>query len=72
MIAEAQAPPQTVALDVLDSGNAELYWLRDERPDFVISINRGSVSVAAFCGVLERWILHLSGVSVTVKSVPRI
>ena len=72
LIAEAQAPPQTVALDVLDSGNAELYWLRDERHDFVISINRGSAVVAAFCGVLERWILHLSGVSVTVKSVPRI
>lgn len=78
LITEAQAPfreaqaPLTVGLDVLDSGNAELYWQRDERHDFVVSMNQGGAAVAAFCGVLERWIRHLSGVSVTVTSVPRI
>jgi hypothetical protein len=69
---EAQAPPQTLELDVLDSGNAQLYWQRDERHDFVISMNHGCAAMAAFCGVLERWILHLSGVKVTVKSMQRI
>jgi hypothetical protein len=75
LIAEAQAPlheAQGLDLDVLDSGNAQLYWLRDERHDFVISMNHGRAALAAFCRVLERWILHLSGVKVTVKSVPRI
>jgi len=72
LIVDAQAPLQTVNLDVLDSGNAQLYWLRDERHDFVISINHGRAALIAFCRVLERWILHLSGVSVTVKSVPRV
>ncbi|MDP2639389.1 MAG: DUF6352 family protein [Betaproteobacteria bacterium] len=72
LIVEAQAPVQTLDLDVLDSGNAELYWMRDERHDFVISMNHGRAATAAFCRVLERWILHLSGVSVRVKSVPRI
>jgi uncharacterized protein DUF6352 len=69
---DAQAPPRMVDLDVLDSGNAQLYRLRDERHDFVIGMNHGRAALAAFCRVLERWILHLSGVSVTVKSVPRI
>jgi hypothetical protein len=69
---KAQARPQGVDLDVLDSGNAQLYWLRDERHDFVIRLNHGGAAVAAFCGVLERWILHLCGVKATVKSVPRI
>jgi hypothetical protein len=69
---EAQAPRQALNLDVLDSGNAQLYWLRDERHDFVISINHGRAALAAFCRVLERWILHLAGVNVTVESVPRI
>ena len=69
---EAQAPLQALNLDVLDSGNAQLYWLRDERHDFVISMNHGRAALAAFCRVLERWILHLSGVKVTVTSVPRI
>jgi hypothetical protein len=75
LIAEAQAPfheVQALDLDVLDSDNAQLYWLRDERNDFVISLNHGRAALAAFCHVLERWILHLSGVKVTVKSVSRI
>ena len=72
LIVEAQAPLQSVDLDVLDSGNAQLYWSRDERHDFVISINHGRAALAAFCRVLERWILHLAGVNVTVTSVPRI
>jgi hypothetical protein len=69
---EAQAPLRALHLDVLDRGNAQLYWLRDERHDFVISINHGRAALAAFCRVLERWILHLAGVKLTVKSVPRI
>jgi hypothetical protein len=72
LIVEAKAPLQTVDFDVLDSGNAELYWSRDERHDFVISINHGRAALAALCRVLERWIMHLSGVSVSVSSVPRI
>lgn len=72
LIVQAQAPPQTVDLDVLDSGNAELYWSRDERHDLVISINHGRAALGAFCRVLERWILHLGGVKVSVNSVPRI
>ena len=69
---EALAPLQAVDLDVLDRGNAQLYWSRDERHDFVISMNHGRAALAAFCRVLERWILHLCGVTVSVKSVPRI
>ncbi len=69
---DAQAPPQAVDLDVLDRGNAQLYWLRDERHDFVVSMNHGRAALAAFCRVLERWILHLCGVNVSVKSVPRV
>ena len=59
-------------LDVLDRGNAELYWPRDERHDFVISVNHGRAALSALCRVLERWICHLAGVKVAVKSVPRI
>lgn len=72
LIAKAQAPLEAVGLDVLDSGNAPLYWLRDERHDFVISMNHGRAALAAFCRVLGRWIEHLCGVKVMVKSVPRI
>jgi len=69
---DAQAPLAAVELDVLDSGNAHSYWLRDERHDFVIGMNHGCAAAAAFCAVLARWIEHLCAVKVTVKSVPRI
>lgn len=72
LIADAQAPSRPVELEVLDRGNAEQYWLRDERHDFVISMNHGRAALAAFCRVLERWILHLAGVDVAVCSVARI
>ena len=68
----AQAPLQPLQLDVLDSGNAELYWQRDQHHDFIISMNHGRAAISAFCRVLERWILHLAGVSVKVASVERI
>jgi hypothetical protein len=69
---QARAPQQTVDLDVLGSGNAQLYWSRDERHDFVVSMNHGGAVLGAFCRVLECWILHLCGVRVRVQSVPRI
>jgi len=68
----ARAPLQAVDLEVLDRGNAQAYWLRDERHDFVIGMNHGRAALAAFCRVLERWIQHLCAVKVTVTSLPRI
>jgi Family of unknown function (DUF6352) len=72
LIVDAQAPLRTVELEVLDRGNAQLYWLRDECHDFVISMNHGRAALAAFCRVLERWTLHLAGVKVAVNPVARI
>lgn len=72
LIAEARAPLQEVDLEVLDRGNAELYWQRDERHDLVISMNHGRAALSAFCRVIEHWIRHLSGVDVSVTSIARI
>ena len=72
LIVEANTPTRSVNLDVLDTDNAQLYWLRDQRHDFVVSMNHGRASVEAFCRVIERWVAHLCGVAVAVKSLPRI
>ncbi len=69
---QAQAPLRQLQLEVLDSGNAEHYWQRDQQHDFIISMNHGRAAMSAFCRVLERWILHLAGVTVGVASVERI
>src|SRR6266702_4344814 len=67
LIVESQAPLATVNLEVLDTENAQAYWLRDQRHDFVISMNVGRTANKAFCRVMEKWILHFFGVAVSVR-----
>jgi Family of unknown function (DUF6352) len=62
-----QTPTRTVDLEVLDEGNAQTYWERDERYDLAISLNRGRPALAGLCHVLERWIAHFHGVAVTIE-----
>jgi hypothetical protein len=67
LIVESQAPVAAVNLDVLDTENAHLYWMRDQRHDLVISMNFGRAANQAFCRVMERWIGHFLGVKVGIR-----
>jgi len=67
LIVESQAPLARVDLDVLDTENAHIYWMRDQRHDLVISMNFGRAANQAFCRVIEKWILHFFGVAVSVR-----
>jgi uncharacterized protein DUF6352 len=67
LIVEAQAPLATVNLDVLDTENAHLYWMRDQRHDLVISMNFGRAANKALCRVMEKWIRHFFGVAVSIS-----
>ena len=69
LIVESQAPLATVNLDVLDTENANLYWMRDQRHDLVISMNFGRAANKAFCRVVEKWILHFFGIAVRVQAL---
>ncbi len=66
LIVESQASLARVDLDVLDTENAHVYWMRDQRHDLVISMNFGRAANRAFCRVMEKWILHFFGVAVSV------
>jgi hypothetical protein len=67
LIVEAQSPLASINLDVLDTENAPAYWQRDQRHDFVISLNFGRAANKAFCRVVEKWIRHFHGVAVSVQ-----
>jgi Family of unknown function (DUF6352) len=67
LIVESQAPLAAVNLDVLDAENAQAYWLRDQRHDFVISMNFGRAANNAFCRVMEKWIRHFFGITVSIR-----
>ena len=72
LIVEAQTPMKAVNLDVLDTENAQVYWLRDQRHDFVISLNHGRAALAALARVIERWVRHFLAVEVRVLPVRQI
>ena len=67
LIVESQAELATVNLDVLDTENAHLYWMRDQRHDLVISMNFGRAANKAFCRVMEKWVEHFLGVKVGIR-----
>lgn len=72
LISEAQTPLRNVSLDVLERENADLYWSRDQRNDFVVRINHGAPASQAFCAVIERWVSHFSRVAVKVRTIAAI
>jgi len=67
LVVEAQTPLATVELEVLDTENSQAYWLRDQRHDFVISLNFGRAANKAFCRLMEKWVRHFLGVSVKIE-----
>ncbi|MET0203107.1 MAG: DUF6352 family protein [Casimicrobiaceae bacterium] len=67
LLAQNRTPARTVDLDVLDADNADLYWERDERHDFSVSLNRGRAALDALARVMERWIEHFTGARVVSR-----
>ncbi len=61
-----------VDLDVLDKGNADSYFGRDERHDFALELTHGRSASFLFCDLLARWIGHLLGVRVKIASLAAI
>jgi hypothetical protein len=72
LIVEAQGELGTVDLDVLDRGNADIYWARESKHDTVISLTYGRPALEAFSRVVEQWIAHFFSVQVKVRPVRKI
>jgi hypothetical protein len=72
LIVEAQSPLKAVHLDVIGEDNGALYWLRDQRHDFVLALNHGRPGAAALARVIARWVRHFAGVEVGVDPVREI
>ena len=72
LIVEAQGDIGKADLDVLDRGNAALYWERESRHDTVISLTYGRPALEAFCRVMEAWIAHFFNAKVSIKAIRKI
>jgi hypothetical protein len=72
LLEPGEAPQQSVELDVLDEGNAGLYWARSDRFDTVLDLGFARPGLDALCRVLEAWVLHFAAAAVAVQPVQQI
>jgi Family of unknown function (DUF6352) len=87
-LAEAGAPLQTINLQVLSDGNAPDYWQQADRHTYlldlthevsndlshglVLTMTRARSGLKALAGVLQKWVRHFLGVSVTIRPLQKI
>ncbi|MFQ3622894.1 MAG: DUF6352 family protein [Acetobacteraceae bacterium] len=72
LIAEAGTALRAVELDVLSSGNADLYWDRSDRHDTVLDLTFGREGQDALARVIESWVAHMTGAAVSVQPLQTI
>ena len=72
LLAETGTPLKSVALDVLDDDNKEIYWARSDRFDTVIDFRFGQPAPDAFARVVESWLRHLLKIETQVEPRPSI
>ncbi|TWO64447.1 hypothetical protein FN976_27950 [Caenimonas sedimenti] len=68
LLKQGGAVLRTAELDVLREDNADVYWERSEAHDLVVSLTHGQPALDALCRVMERWVRHFLGVTVTIAT----
>ena len=72
LLVESETKPVTVDLDVLDDGNAEIYWQRSDRFDTVLDLGFTRPGLDGLCRVLEAWVRHFRRIDVRIQPVQQI
>jgi len=72
LMRKANVATAPVKMDVLDAGNAPLYFLRDELHGFVLDLGAEGEGARALGRVLERWVAHMAGVAVVIEPAARV
>jgi len=69
----AMLQPQAFGeMDVMDDENAWTYWSRSDAHAMAMNIGGNAKARAGLCRVIERWIAHLLGITVTVETIASI
>ena len=69
LTAMLQQPKAFGEMDVMDDENAWTYWSRSDAHAMVMNLGGNAKARAGLCRVIERWIGHLLGVTVSVETV---
>ena len=87
-LADAGAPLPTLSLQVLNDGNAPDYWQQADQHTFlldltheinndlshglVLTMTRARSGLKALASVLQKWVRHFLGVSVTLRALQKV
>lgn len=72
LVAEAGTPLRSVDMDILTKENADQYWARSDRHDFVLDVSFTRPGQDALARVIEAWVERLTGAAVQVQPVQTI
>jgi hypothetical protein len=72
LFAQQATPMRSVNMDVLNHENAQLYWLSENRYNYVLDLTFGRVGLEAMARLLARWVKHFSGLEVLVTPLANI
>ncbi|MBX9698838.1 MAG: hypothetical protein K2X74_05345, partial [Acetobacteraceae bacterium] len=70
LLTEAGAPPRDIELEVLGEANLAAYRPRSDAHDLALDIAEGRPGQHGIARALERFIGHVIGEAVTIRSVP--
>jgi len=72
LAAMLQQPKSFSEMDVMDDDNAWTYWSRSDAHAMVMNLGGNAKARAGLCRVIERWVNHLLGVTVSVEPIASI
>ena len=72
LAAMLQQPKSFGEMDVMDDDNAWTYWSRSDAHAMVMNLGGNAKARAGLCRVIERWVNHLLGVTVSVETIDSI
>ena len=72
LLSQQGTPLREMNMDVMSHENAQLYFLRESRHNYLLDLTHGRAGEQALARVLARWIVHFFGVHVSVESMGRI
>ena len=72
LLSRQGTPLREMNMDVMSHENAQLYFLRESRHNYLLDLNHGRAGEQALARVLARWVRHFLGVQVSVEAMGRI
>ncbi|MEO8383732.1 MAG: DUF6352 family protein [Betaproteobacteria bacterium] len=69
LIAKQGTPLREMHMDVMSHENAQLYFLRESRHNYLLDLTHGRLGVQALARLLARWVAHFFGIQVQVNAI---